>query len=284
MSQNGLALIKQRLSSMSPVEKKIANCILADPSRAVNSTIGRLAADAGTAVSSVVNFAVSLGFKGFSELKINLAQNLSEVTGAQYINASAADDPKAAMRNLITRTNVSFEDTYAAMEGELVQAGDMLLQASRIEIFGAGGSLPLAQDACYRLMRLGLPVSYNPDAVCSSLSASQISSDACALVISHTGRTASVLAAANLAKARGARVIAVTSFAVSPLTQLADVSLLAISGEATSYQEALVARLTKLLLIDSLCAYISAKRGMEDLPPPEYEIEAAEDVLRSDFS
>ena len=276
MSANGLALIKQRLSSMSPVEKKIANCILADPSRVVNSTIGRLAADAGTAVSSVVNFAVSLGFKGFSELKINLAQNLGDAINAKYVVVDAGDDPKLAMRNLISSAMVSFEDTFAAIGDELVQAGDLLMKASRIEILGTGASMPLAQDACYRLMRLGLPASFSQDMLYAQLSASHVPPGTCALVISHTGRTNSVLAAAGQAKSRGAKVIAITSFAVSPLTQLADVSLLAISGEAKAYQEALTSRLTKMLLIDSLCAYMEAKGGLETMRSLDAEIEMLE--------
>ena len=278
MNPNGLALIKQRLSSMSPVEKKIANCILADPARAVNSTIGKLAADAGTAVSSVVNFAVSLGFKGFSELKINLAQNLSETTGVKYVDVNAADDPKAAMRNLIASAMVSFEDTYAAIGDELTEAGEILMQSKQIGIYGVGTSMPLAQDAYYRLLRLGLPATFCQDALFASLSASQVPSGSCALVISHTGRTNSVLTAAALAKERGAKVIALTSFAVSPLTQMADVSLLAISGEARAYQEALVSRLTKVLIIDSICAYIAAKKGLDAIQSLEKEIEMLENA------
>ena len=279
MNPNGLALIKQRLSSMSPVEKKIANCILADPVRAVNSTIGRLAADAGTAVSSVVNFAVSLGFKGFSDLKINLAQNLSAATGAVYLDVSAADDPKAAMRNLITSAVKSFEDTHSALVDELSEAGDLLMQTSRIEILGTGSSMPLAQDAYYRFMRLGLPAAFSQDMLYASISASQLPKNSCAFVISHTGRTNSVLNAAGLARQRGAKVIALTSFAVSPLTQMADVSLLAISGEAKAYEEALTSRLTKMLIVDSICAYIAAKGGVKAMRNLDNEIEVLESEL-----
>ena len=279
MNPNGLALIKQRLSSMSPVEKKIANCILADPVRAVNSTIGRLAADAGTAVSSVVNFAVSLGFKGFSDLKINLAQNLSAATGAVYLDVSAADDPKAAMRNLITSAVKSFEDTHSALVDELSEAGDLLMQTSRIEILGTGSSMPLAQDAYYRFMRLGLPAAFSQDMLYASISASQLPENSCAFVISHTGRTNSVLNAAGLARQRGAKVIALTSFAVSPLTQMADVSLLAISGEAKAYEEALTSRLTKMLIVDSICAYIAAKGGVKAMRNLDNEIEVLESEL-----
>ena len=133
MKTNGLALIKQRLSSMSPVEKRIAACILQDPDRAVNSTIGRLAADAGVAVSSVVNFAVSLGFKGFAELKINMAQNLAGSGELERLPEALEGDPRRALRHIISAAMVSFEDTWQALGDELSQAAELLMAASRRE-------------------------------------------------------------------------------------------------------------------------------------------------------
>ena len=153
------------------------------------------------------------------------------------------------------------------------------MQTSRIEILGTGSSMPLAQDAYYRFMRLGLPAAFSQDMLYASISASQLPENSCAFVISHTGRTNSVLNAAGLARQRGAKVIALTSFAVSPLTQMADVSLLAISGEAKAYEEALTSRLTKMLIVDSICAYIAAKGGVKAMRNLDNEIEVLESEL-----
>ncbi|MDO4548489.1 MAG: transcriptional regulator, partial [Clostridia bacterium] len=74
---NALSLIQKNYSSMSPVEKRIADCILADPEAAINATVVYISAKAEVSEGSVMNFASMLGFKGFSQMKINLAQNLS---------------------------------------------------------------------------------------------------------------------------------------------------------------------------------------------------------------
>lgn len=41
---------------------------------------------------------------------------------------------------------------------ELAKAADALLEAERIEFYGVGTSAPIATDAYYRFMRIGLPV------------------------------------------------------------------------------------------------------------------------------
>lgn len=60
-----LSVLKQRLSSMTPVEKRIAACILEAPGEVINETLTHLAARAKTSAGSVANFATSMGFKGF---------------------------------------------------------------------------------------------------------------------------------------------------------------------------------------------------------------------------
>ena len=66
---NCLSLIQQKYPGMSPVEKRIADCIMEDPQAAVNATIVYIAARAQVSEGSVINFASSLGFKGFSQMK-----------------------------------------------------------------------------------------------------------------------------------------------------------------------------------------------------------------------
>ena len=59
-----LYLLKQRLPSMSPTEKKIAACVLENPSLVVNETLTHLARRAGVSSGSVANFAAAMGFNG----------------------------------------------------------------------------------------------------------------------------------------------------------------------------------------------------------------------------
>ena len=186
------------------------------------------------------------------------------------------------MKKMMAAAQTSFLDTFDAMGDELLRTAELLMNARRIEIYASGSSLPVGQDVHYRLMRLGLPAVIIPDPLLACMSASQLGEKDVALAISHKGRTNNTLTSAQMAKQRGAKLLAMTSFQASPLAQMSDVCLVSVSGEATAYREAVVSRLTQLLLIDSLCAYIAAQRGMEAMQYLDNEIEVLETYRKSD--
>lgn len=71
-ASNCLSLMRQRLSSMTPAERRIASCILESSEAVRNETITHLAQRANTSSGSVVNFAASMGFRGFSDTEIRI--------------------------------------------------------------------------------------------------------------------------------------------------------------------------------------------------------------------
>jgi len=277
-----LSVLKQRLSSMTPVEKRIAACILEAPGEVINETLTHLAARAKTSAGSVANFATSMGFKGFSDMKIQLARSLEATEAPAFDGVDVSDDPRTAMRKMMAAAQTAFQDTLDAVGEELSRAAQLLMSARRIEIYASGSSLPVGQDVHYRLMRMGLPAVIIPDPLLACMSASQLGKEDVALAISHKGRTTTTLTAVQMARQRGASILSLTSFQASPLAKLSDVCLVSVSGEATAYREAVVSRLTQLLLIDSLCAYIAAQRGMEAMQYLDNEIEVLEHYRKSD--
>lgn len=273
---NAISLLKQRLPSMTPVERKIAACILEKPELVIDETITHLAQRAGTSSGSVANFAAAQGFRGFSDMKIQIARSLENAQKPAFDGVNAGDDPRAAMQKIMQAAQTAFQDTLGVMGDELSEAARLLMNARRIEIYAGGSSLPVGQDVHYRLMRLGLPAVIIPDPLLACMSAAQLTGSDVALAISHKGRTANTLAAAQTAKRRGAKVIGLTSYEVSPLAAMSDVRLVSVSGEAEAYREAVVSRLTQLVIMDSLCAYIAAQRGEEAMRHLDNEIEVLE--------
>ena len=271
-----LADIRQRYPSMTPVEKRIASCILEAPDRVINETITQLAARTGISSGSIAKFAVSLGFKGYSGMKIGIAQGLEKPNTLTFDGVNPTDGPKMAMKKLMQASQTSFMNTFNAIGTEMDDAANLLMHARRIEIYAGGNSLPVAQDAHYRLMRLGLPTVILPDPLLASMSAAQLQEGDVIIAVSDKGRTNNTLTAAQIAKRSGARILALTSVPDSPLAQLADAALISVSSEAASYREAVVSRLTQLLLIDSLCSYIAAQRGLDAMQHLDSEIEVLE--------
>lgn len=254
---NCLSLIRQKYSSMSQVERKIADCILEEPEKIMNSTLVYVAAKADVAEGSVINFSKSLGYKGFSQLKINLAQNISAITIQNEVTPN--DSPKQIMRKLIDRAITSFESTYDTIQQELQEAAEFLLKAEKILVVGVGQSSTVARDLAMRLMWVGLPVVSENDSLLAGIIAKQLKENGVVFAISNSGRTKEILLLAQMASSVGAKVICLTSHANSPLAQLSDVALVAVSIEAENYREAMTARLTKLMIGDCLVSYLTNK-------------------------
>ena len=66
--------IKIHYDTFSKAEKKIADFLMQDPTRVLPLFITDLAEKSGTSEATVVRFAKRLGFEGYQQLKIAIAQ------------------------------------------------------------------------------------------------------------------------------------------------------------------------------------------------------------------
>ncbi len=98
---------------------------------------------------------------------------------------------------------------------------DIIINSNNVFVTGAGRSGLAAKAFAMRLMHLGLS-SY----VVGETISPAINKDDCIIAISGSGETNTIVSAANIAKARGSKVLAVTSYDTSTLASLADGILL----------------------------------------------------------
>ena len=98
---------------------------------------------------------------------------------------------------------------------------NIIINANNVFVTGAGRSGLAAKAFAMRLMHLGLS-SY----VVGETISPAINEDDCIVAISGSGETNTIVSAAKIAKARGSKVLAVTSYDTSTLAGLADGILL----------------------------------------------------------
>ncbi|WP_211489639.1 MurR/RpiR family transcriptional regulator [Georgenia thermotolerans] len=245
--------VRSHLPAFSPAERRVADVFLADPLGVIDLSVTQLAARAGSSPASVVRMCTSIGLRGFQDLKTRVA--LAHVPAAP-VDALVAGEPQDAHR----ATVAVLRDTAAALESAAAVLDpaavndlvDGLLAARRIQLGAVGTSAPVAADAAYRLTTLGLDATFVTDVHAQHVSARMLGPGAVFLAVSHTGSTFETLAAARAAKAAGARVYVITSFASSPLTEIADVAIVAGSAETKVRVEALTSRLVHLTVLDAI--------------------------------
>ena len=256
--------IQKKYAGMSAVEKRIADVILNDPIQVTNMTIAHLAAKASVSEGSVVNFADRLGVRGFSALKIRLARESESFVDFSFGSVSSHDSSWSALQKVAGNAVDAFQRTSRNLDAQALQtAADHLMAARRIDIYGAGDSALMAQDAYFHFMRIGLPAYAVTDYLTFQIAASQLDEGCVALALSHSGQTMEIVDAMDIARRQKAKTICITSYGDSVLARLCGTVLVTTSSEAELHEEAAISRLAHLLVLDSLCAYISAQRGPE---------------------
>ncbi|MGP4069236.1 MurR/RpiR family transcriptional regulator [Halobacillus sp. B29] len=253
--------IRSSYSQFSEKEKLIADYILENRDQIVHSTINQVADDLMVADATVFRFCKRLGFKGYQAMKIALASET--VNPIQDIHETITEnDTDLEITEKVFQANIRALEASRDIQNyeSLAKAMDDLLSAERVFFYGSGGSGILAMDAHHKFLRTGMETHAYTDSHLQLMSASQLREGDLAVVISHTGSNKDILDIVDVAKSNGARVMAITNFAKSPLTKSVDLSLYTVAQETEFRSEALASRIAGLTLIDSLFVNYSIKK------------------------
>ncbi|CCV30040.1 MurR/RpiR family transcriptional regulator [Yersinia enterocolitica] len=258
---NTLENIQNNLDLLSKSERKVAEVILASPQTAIHSSIATLAKLANVSEPTVNRFCRRLDTKGFPDFKLHLAQSLAN--GTPYVNRNVEEDDSVS-----AYTGKIFESTMASLDmvknnldiAAINRAVDLLTQAKKISFFGLGASAAVAHDAMNKFFRFNIPVIYFDDIVMQRMSCMNSSEGDIVVLISHTGRTKSLVELAHLARENDATVIAITT-RDTPLANEATLPLLLDVPEDTDMYMPMVSRIAQLTLIDVLATGFTLRRG-----------------------
>ena len=102
-------------------------------------------------------------------------------------------------------------------EDEIEKFENIIIESKNIFVTGAGRSGLAAKAFAMRLMHLGLSAYVVGETISPA-----IYEDDCIIAISGSGETNTIVSAARIAKNRGSKVLALTSYPESSLGQLAD--------------------------------------------------------------
>lgn len=261
-TMNGTARIRGAYSTLSKKEQRIADYILKQPEKIIHHTINQVADDLDVAESTVFRFCQRVGFKGYQALKIALASDVVAPLQDIHEDITETDTALEIAEKIFSTNGKTIESTRQILEGtSLEKTVELFLGARRIEFFGSGGSAVVALDAYHKFVRSGLQVSAILESHMQLMSASQLTTADVAVVISHSGASKETLDIAKLLKEKGVPMIAITNYAKSPLSKLADVSLYTVSQETAFRSEALASRIAELSLIDALFTAVMMRRG-----------------------
>ncbi len=255
---NVMTRIRIRHASFGPSTRTIADFVLTNPVDVVGMSVTELASATGASEGSVINFCRQLDLSGFQQLKLSLAQEVVQPVQFIHEDLRPSDDTATVCRKMFHAGGQALIDTLSILDPDAIDAAVSIIRAAkRVEIYGIGSSAPIAEDAQYRMLRIGLDAKVVVDSHIQAISASRTDPDVAVLTVSHSGATHETLVATRLAKEAGAKTIVVTNFANSPLQAYADVKLFTMAKETRFRTEAMTSRIAQLCVLDTLIAALA---------------------------
>jgi RpiR family transcriptional regulator, carbohydrate utilization regulator len=206
--------------------RKVLELILEDPHRVLDETFEHLAQRAGSSVPTVLRACRDLGYAGLREFKLALAQDLAVRDSPLNRRVRITDDVRQVIDKVSRGAAAVVHGVQAQLSPVAVQAAaDALVKAGRVDCYGVGiTSNFMAMDLHARLFRLGVVSNTCLDPHVQLISASTTDRRSVVMAITHVGGMPSLLEAVDVARSRGATIIALTQRG-SPLARMADILL-----------------------------------------------------------
>jgi len=243
---------------LSPIAGRIADFILDHAEEVVTMSVTGVAERAGASEGSVVGLCQQVGARGFAQVKLAIARELVQPAQQVQEDVASDDNPATVLEKVFRSSQQALQDTLQVLDVTALEAAVLALRrARRIEVYAASTSGPIAEDANYRLVRLGLDCRVITEPVLQATSAGMTGPGVAVLAISHSGASDDTIASTRLAKEAGATTICITSYGRSPLMAHADVVLHTMARETRFRTEAATSRIAQLAIIDTLVSALA---------------------------
>ena len=226
MGTNFWELLQQRQGQLTRSGHAVADYLLQHADEAQYLSISSLARECNVAEATVFRFCRALGFDGYHEMRIALAQANATGTMSSQRELQPGASTETLFEHASARLFTAINGTQNALSAEAVdEAARMLREAKQVFCFGQGGSMLLANDICARFASLSTKFRTSGDSHLQLLTASLMNEADVVLFVSYSGATRDMMETLRTAKAAGAKIILLTHYEDSPGASLANVVL-----------------------------------------------------------
>lgn len=264
MSYDILTILQEKSPTFSKGQRRIAQYITESYDKAAFMTANRLGKTVGVSESTVVRFAVDLGFDGYPSMQKAMQEMvLNRLTSVQRIEVANDRFGNQDVISMVLHSDMEkLRQTEETVDREeFAAAVNAILKAKRVYILGVRSVAPLANFLGYYLNYM-----FNNVHVVSGFSAGEmfekivgVNSDDVVIAFSFPRYSASTTKGARYCRSAGATVIGITDSRLSPLGQCSDRILLA-KSDMVSLVDSLVAPLS---IVNALIVAVAARREKE---------------------
>lgn len=218
-----------------------------DYNQIIYCSITQLAEATGVAEATILRFCRMLGFNGYQQFKLSLAQDMAAASFQETGETEFVSKIAKEFQNAVNNCGKSLTNDL------IEKAVGFLAEARSITCFGVGNSYLAALELHNRLMKMGLYSFCERDPHFQSVLTSMRDSGDLIVLFSISGGTKDVIEVAELARANSMKIIVVTGYEQSPLARFADLIIITPPMETPMETGLLSSRVMQLFVVDVLC-------------------------------
>lgn len=264
MSADILTLLKSKESEFSKGQRLIARYIMQSYDKAAFMTASKLGKTVGVSESTVVRFAVDLGYDGYPSMQKAMQKMvLNHLTSVQRIEVASNRIGDQDVLSMVLQSDIDkLRRTAETVNRDEFQASvNAILNAKRVYIIGVRSVAPLANFLGYYLNYMFRNVHIVTASGTSEMFEKivGINSQDVVIAFSFPRYSTATVKTAQYCRSTGANVIAITDNPESPLGLCAD-HVICAKSDMVSLVDSLVAPLS---VVNALIVAIAAKREKE---------------------
>jgi len=260
-----LEVIKDNYNEIFNAEKKVADYVLENATLVINETVSELAKASGVSDATVVRMCHHLGYKGYYQFRLMLAKDVgrnNELDNETNAVTRIFQDYANTMVSIGENIN---QDTMQACVG-------MIKTCREVHIMAVGNTTPLALYMGFRLGRLGVKCTYSiaPEYFLNNVNLAEPND--IILAISQSGSSKQIIQGMELGKEKGLKMIAITGYKQSPVSQLADYALIANGRDESFDFYKSYSHLKETALIDALLELVMNWEKIKEMDADKPEV------------
>ena len=264
MKDDILSILEEKEPTFSKGQRRISGYITESYDKAAFMTASRLGKTVGVSESTVVRFAVELGFDGYPEMQKAMQEMvMNRLTSVQRIEVA---NDRIGNQDVLTKVLQADADKIrqtadTISRNDFQTAVDSILKARRIYLLGVRSAAPLANFAGYYLNYMFTDVRVLTVSGAGEMFENlvNITPEDVVIAFSFPRYSSATLKAAQYCRGIGATVIGITNSNLSPLAQNSDCVLVA-KSDMVSLVDSLVAPLS---VVNALLVALASAREKE---------------------
>jgi DNA-binding MurR/RpiR family transcriptional regulator len=261
VEKSALHQILATYENLFEAEKKVADYVLNNQEKVIDMTVSELSFESSVSEATIIRFCKRSKFKGFHQMKIQLAKDMVESEEKNISNDLDIKNIKQSLNNILANKTEELKQTVSMMDEDTLETILTEIKNARIVQFAAlGNSIPITLDGAYKFNQIGIPSVANTIWENQLAFACTLTEKDVVIAVSNSGSSKRLLTLIDIANSRQATTICITGHEKSPLANKSRYQITTAIREKLFFDEFSFTRIPSMLVIETLFLLLASEK------------------------